>query len=267
MANPHDDGQPSDEVLVAYRDGELGAEESARLEARLAGDATLTARLDTLGPAPARFAEAFEPLLAAAPDERLNAKLAAALGEHATAPAWTRRPSLRVVAAAVVVFAVGAAAGYLAPVAVRPRPPQEAATQPNWREAVAGYQSLITSDSMAVISDDPATIGKELTAIGGKLSLDLSPAKLTLPDLDLKRVELFDYLQRPLAQIAYLSSDGPIAFCIIANGRPDEASAFEQRDGFNIVYWNKGGRGYLVIGHAPRVRLETLAGELAERVS
>jgi anti-sigma factor RsiW len=38
------------------------------------------------------------------------------------------------------------------------------------------------------------------------------------------------------------------------------------REGFNVVYWNDDGRGYLVIGKAPRSVLEAYAGTLAPRV-
>jgi hypothetical protein len=68
-------------------------------------------------------------------------------------------------------------------------------------------------------------------------------------------------------QLAYLSPEsGPLALCIIANGRPDEGIAFEMREGFNIVFWTDKGRGYMLIGKAPRAALEAYAGTLQTRV-
>jgi anti-sigma factor RsiW len=266
MADPVDNGQPDDDLLVAYLDGELGDERRAALEARLAGDAALKARLDALDAGERRFAEAFEILLAAAPQERLDAALASAVGRRgpgASTP-WRR---LAMMAAGVVLFAVGAVGGYMAPQVLPAPPQQEAAAQPNWRDAVAGYQAFLTAESMSVIAEDPAAVGEELAAVGVKLALDLSPEKLALPHVYLKRVQLLDYREKPLVQLAYLSrQDGPISFCIIANGQPDQPPEFEERNGFNIVFWTAGGRGYLLIGTAPRERLEALAGELAARV-
>ncbi len=265
MADPVDNGQPDDEVLVAYLDGELAAEGRAALELRLAGDTALKARLETLRSGGRRFAEAFDTLLAAAPGDRLGAMLVDAARERRGEGRRGRRwPGM--VAAAVVIFAVGGIAGYVTPQLLAPQR-QEASEQPNWREAVADYQGFLTAESMSVIAEDPASVDQELAAVGDKLSLDLSAEKLALPDAYLKRVQLFDYWQRPLVQLAYLSpQDGPISFCIIASGRPDQAPQFEQRHGLNIVFWTTGGRGYLLIGKAPRETLEALASALATRV-
>jgi anti-sigma factor RsiW len=266
MANPVDSGQPDDEVLVAYLDGELAADERAALDSRLAGDAALKARLDALGRGGRRFAEAFDTLLAAAPSDRLEAMLADVVGKPTggAQQGWRR---LAMAAAAITIFAVGGVAGYVAPQLLPAPPQQEAAAQPNWREAVAGYQAFLTAESMSVIAADPASVNQELTAVGEKLALDLSPDKLTLPHVYLKRVQLFDYWEKPLVQLAYLSpQDGPISFCIIANGQPDQPPQFEERDGFNVVFWTTGGRGYLLIGKAPRQTLEALAAALATRV-
>lgn len=265
MADPVDSSQPGDDILVAHLDGELGDDERATLEARLASEPALKARLDALDAGGRRFAEAFEMLLAAAPQERLDAALANAMGGGGHRRGSWRR--LATAAAAVVIFAVGAVAGYVAPQLLPAPQQQEAAAQPNWREAVAGYQAFLTAESMSVIAEDPASVGQELAAVGAKLALDLSPEKLALPHVYLKRVQLFDYWERPLVQLAYLSpEDGPISFCIIANGRPDQVPQFEERNGFNIVFWTVGGRGYLLIGKAPRETLEALAGALAARV-
>ncbi len=90
---------------------------------------------------------------------------------------------------------------------------------------------------------------------------------MALPNAALKRAELFDFRGKPLVQLAYLTPDsGPVALCIIANGRPDEAAAFETREGFNIVFWTDQGHGYMLIGKAPRGELEAYAGDLIAKV-
>ena len=266
MASPVDNARSDDELLVAYIDEELDAQTRVRIDARLAGEPELKARLEALRRGDRRFNEAFDAVLVAAPTDRLEAMVAGLVGTKPVTP-WASARRLAAVAAAVAVFAAGAAAGYLTPrLTVAPQR-QEVAAQPNWRQAVAGYQAYITADTMEVIADDPAAVGAELAAVGAKLSLDLSADNLALEHAYLKRVQLFDYRDRPLVQIAYLSRDeGPISFCIIANGRPDEDIEFEEREGLNLVYWNKDGRGYMLIGRAPRATLEAYAGQLAPRV-
>jgi hypothetical protein len=133
---------------------------------------------------------------------------------------------------------------------------------------VAEYQSLTTADTLAAIAESPTAVSGELAAVGGRLALDLSPDKLVLPDVALKRAQLYEFRGMPLAQVAYLSPEsGPIALCIINNGRPDAPPAFERREGYNIVFWTVGGRGYMLIGKAPRETLEAYAGALQSRIS
>jgi hypothetical protein len=133
---------------------------------------------------------------------------------------------------------------------------------------VAEYMGFTTPETLAVVIDNPAELASELSAVGRKISLDLVPDHLALPDATLKRASLYDFHGKPLAQLAYLSpADGAFAFCIIGNGKPDAAVAHEQREGFNIVFWNRNGLGYMVIGKAPRAALEAFAGDLRARVS
>ncbi|MEX0853379.1 MAG: anti-sigma factor [Bauldia sp.] len=267
MADPTDNDRPGDDVLVAFIDGELGDEERAGIDALLAADAELRARLEALKRGGRRFAEAFEVLLAAAPAGRLNAVLASAAHSRAAPPRGWRR--LAAIAAAVAIFVAGAAVGSVAPRLWPGKPVEVAqAPAPGWRQVVAEYLVLTTSDTLSIIPESPAILSDELTAIGAKLGIELSADKLALPHVYLKQAQLFEFRGRPLAQIAYLSrDDGPVAFCIIANGQPDAGPAFEQREGSNIVFWTKDGRGFMLIGKAPRQTLEQLAGELAAHVS
>lgn len=249
-----------DGLIVAYLDGALDERERAAFEARLASDADLDARVAVLRGGARPFAQAYDALLAAAPAERMQAMLAGVMAR----PAPGRPPFLRrvvAIAAAVVIFALGAVAGG-AWIATRPAEP------PGWRQVVAEYFVLVTPETLAVISDDPAAMSAELQTIGTKLSLNLTSANLALPDAELKRAQLFEFRGRPLVQLAYLVDAGePMALCIIANGRPDADIAFEEREGSNVVFWTHGGRGYMLIGKASRPVLEAYAGDIAGRLS
>ena len=266
MANPGDSIGFDDGLLTAYLDGELAGAERAELEARLLSEPELKVRLDQLGRGGRAFGPAYDALLAAAPADRLSAMLAELAAKHAATgrrSAQSRTRMFAALAAALVIFVVGTAAGNLLPVLW-----QKPAEPPGWRQVVAEYQSLTTAETLAAIPDNASHISQELAVIGTKLSLDLSPDKLTLPNVTMKRAQLFSFRDKPLVQVAYLSpADGPIAFCIIANGRPDAAPAFEKREGYNIVFWTKAGRGYMLIGKAPRADLEAFAGNLADRIS
>ena len=274
MAVPVSSSHPDDGILVAYLDRELDEYEKAAVEKRLAADDALRARLEHLRGSNLPYADAFDLLLPAAPQDKLDAILAEATkaaGPQHKAPERIRRRASwqpRAIAAALAIFVLGAAAGYLVPLLTGAVAPVEVAEAPNWRQAVAEYLSFMTPETLSVIPDSPAVLADALTAVGKKISLDLTTDKLALPHVYLKQAQLFEFRGRPLAQLAYLSrTDGALALCIIANGRPDAPLAYEQREGFNIVFWTRDGRGYMLIGKAPRDTLETYAGDLATQVT
>ena len=133
---------------------------------------------------------------------------------------------------------------------------------------VAEYLTLYTRDTLANMPDDRSLRETELKSVGDKLALGLSVDKVALDGLALKRSQLFDLDGRALAQIAYLTSDdGPVAFCIIADGEGNRDLSFEERQGKNVVYWSKGGHAFMLIGKLSRSALETFAASLAARVA
>jgi anti-sigma factor RsiW len=259
------DSADSDAILTAYLDGELDAAERAALEKRMLTEPELKLRLDQLGRGGRAFGPAYDALMAAAPEARMAAMLAELVAQHERSVGRRARSSwwsLPAIAAAVAIFIAGGLAGYAVPALTHKAP-----EQPGWRQVVAEYQGLTTSETLAAIADDPSAMTQELSTIGSRLAIDLSPDKLALPDATLKRAQLFQFRGRPLVQLAYLSPQaGPMALCIIANGRPDEGIAFEIREGFNIVFWTDNGRGYMLIGKATRAALEAYAGTLQTRV-
>src|SRR5690348_6168141 len=105
----------TDFELLAYLDGALSQPEREALEARLAVAPELKARLRELASGGRPFAEAYDFLLRSAPRERLLASLEraqAAFGEkQATQRPFSVRQWLRPLAAAVVIFLAGGAAG------------------------------------------------------------------------------------------------------------------------------------------------------------
>jgi anti-sigma factor RsiW len=265
---------PGDEVLTAYLDGELPAEERRALEAQLAADASLKGRLDALAKGSRPFKEAFAPLLEAAPRERLEAMI------RRTTPR-PQMPAPRrgwvAAAAAVVLFAAGIAIGMVArgpaPTIVAGGTPPSAPAAgdqaaPNWRQVVAEYLVLTTPATLAAAPDNP-NLGMAIANYAKSLKLDVSTDKLMLPMQALKDVEFYDFRGKPLIEAAYLSKDATmtVAFCIILNGGADAPIAFEQREGQNIVFWSQGGHGYMVVGTLPREQLEAMAKNLQARFS
>jgi len=251
--------EDDDRKLTAYLDGELEEAKRMALEARLAADPSLRARLEAMHAAADRTRAAFAALLKTAPVADMRSRLESAL---AAAPARAATPRRRVVAIAVAVaivaFAAGLGAGRWSVGAGGER-----AERDDWRQAVVEYMALYTPESFG---EAPSPrLGEELASLSRRLGAPLDVDRLKVDDLSPRRAELLQYDGAPLGQIGYLDGATPVAFCILRDGEPDEALATSSRDGFAFASWAQGGRGFMLIGKIPVERLMAFARSLKEK--
>ena len=141
--------EDDDAQLVAYIDRELDQPDREALEARLAREPSLRERLAQLERGERPFAAAFKVLLDAAPLERLQASLAAIESreepETSVQPARGLRLGGLAAAAAILLFVGGLVIGRYG------FPAPEKSQSEDWRQAVAEYASLYTSDTFAAL--------------------------------------------------------------------------------------------------------------------
>jgi anti-sigma factor RsiW len=269
----HNIGRPSDADLVAFLDSELPSSVHRRVSHWIATDHKVQQRLILLAGGSRPFKDAYDSLLAQAPKERLETWLTglpAAKANGPSTPHWWK--SAGAIAAGILLFFVGIAADRLLPTSNGPPPPpthieNQSHNADDWRQAVAEYLTLYTTETLAGIPDDANLRDKELTLVGGKMRLALSARLIALQNLSLKRAQIFEYDGKPLGHIAYLDpNDGPIALCIVGNG-PDSGPQVEQREGFNVVHWSRGGHGFMLIGKTPVSRLQEFAADLSGRLA
>jgi len=289
--SPAQDMDLSNETLVAYIDGELSADEQARVAEALRHDDEAQERLDLLKRGGRAFDEAFDGLLAAAPERQLQAmfsdlvakKTAArpgggALDQEAGAadetvvplrrPQRTRsRPPLWQMAAAAAILVFVFAGGMVTGGLFGP-PAQVGEEQVGWREAAARYVALFSAETLAGFPDDPGQRQANLQKIETALGLPLSDERISNPQLAFKGTQLLQLRDKPLAQISYLH-DGrtPVALCIIRSGKDPAAPDTEQRQGLNVVHWIAEGYGFMVIGDVPEPELRQISEEFRQRFS
>jgi len=248
-----------DRKLTAYLDGELDGAERAALDARLAADPTLRARLDALRAAADGARAAFAALLETAPLAEMKTRLDAALAvPPRAAPLWSRRAAAIAAAVAIVAFAAGLGAGRWSA-----GPGGELAEHDDWRQTVADYVALYTSETFG--SAPSPRLAEEIASLSRRLDTPLDVDRLQLDGLSLRRVVLFQYEGAPLGQIAYLDDATPVAFCILRDGEADAPFASSSRDGLALASWAQGGRGFMLIGKIPIERLTALARSLKEK--
>lgn len=243
----------SDAELTAYLDGEIDAEEAARVEAALSGDADLAARVESLHIDVDALRSAGTSLLDAAPPA--PGMLLESDKAPATAPA---RRYLPAIAAALVFFVIGFGVNRLI------SPPVEE----SWQDFAAVYHALYVHKTLAHIAQTDEAAKAELTRVGGVIGRAFDHASLGAEGLDYKRAQVLGYKGKPLLQLAYLSKIGaPVALCIYKSGTTKHASVrSEKRRGLSAASWSKDGYEYLLIGGEDQALIKAAAEELARKI-
>jgi anti-sigma factor RsiW len=252
--------EDDDRKLTAYLDSELDEVERAALDARLAAEPALRARLEALRAAGDRTRRAFAALLETAPvaDLRTHLNAALAAAPRRAAPPWRQRVAAIAAAAAIVAFAAGLTAGRWSA-----GPGGGLAERDDWRQAVVEYMALYTPESFGEAVSP--RLGDELASLSRRLEAPLDVDRLKVDDLSPRRAELLQYDGAPLGQIGYLDGATPVAFCILRDGEPDAALTTSSRGGFAVASWAHGGRGFMLVGKIPVERLTALARSLKEK--
>jgi anti-sigma factor RsiW len=250
-----------DAEIVALIDNELDNQARARLLARLAADEALHKRYEALREAKAPIVAAFDALLEGAPLSRLRAAL-----PPESVPRAASRPFARTVfrdlAAGIIGAFLGAGAAAWIALSAAPRGEPE-----DWRAAVVEYTNLYTNETFSPLHPDPALQALELGAAGARVGARLTPDSVALPGLRFAVAFMLSFNGSPLAVNAFVDDQGaPVLLCVIDNKAPDAPMRSERRDELSLAYWQRGGRGYLVIGRIPEERAVEWAGMLKERI-
>jgi anti-sigma factor RsiW len=277
--------KPSDELLIAYLDGELDAESANEVAAAITRDPALAHEAQRLGETVAALRAAFDDVLHEPVPERL---LAAARGElggdkvvrfpyplmrAAAQPAagWGRWAALPI-AASVACLIIGGGVGYLislqSPIVLNPPPGEQvAAASSNWLDNVAGYHKMLVNagpndTALVDIPADPQSAG------GRKLAL---PQDFHLPDLKAwglayqgGRVLFIE--GRPATQLFYTTDNkalGPVTVVVANTSLPDKAPTPEQRGDVNLLWWRHHGHEYAVVGTANHGYLWNIHNDLS----
>ena len=245
----------TDEELVGYLDGQIEPTRWNEIDTALAQDQALAARLAALEIDNGALTAAFDAVTAAAPVERLRARLSA---QAPPVSSPRRLPRWAAIAAALI---AGVALGYGVGASNVGRAAKD------WHVAVADYQALYTRATLAAIAQDQARQQPEVADVAEKLGLAVAFEALQIPGLEFKRAQLLAFNGRPIAQFAYLDANGnPVAFCVTAVGKADHAMKGETFGALRAVSWSKNGFGFIVIGAVQADVLQNAAELLAKRI-
>ena len=246
----------SDELLVAYVDGQLARKQTRAVEKVLAQDDVIARRVDALKDAHSRLEAAFEAILAG---EEAEVAAKSSPQRPGIFIEWGTAAKIALAGAGLAAALVLAMAGYGWPL-VMPElarhpsgmtdPDYVGSLPPSWQEEAARAQALLSRASLEVGLESQGNqdlIAFQLTqAIGPSVKLpDLQPQGFRFV-----RAQLLRSGEEPLAQLLYLGASG--------------ALVFKQYGAIGSVTWSRDGIAYLLAGEGDEASLMQLAQRIGQ---
>ncbi|MBL4597743.1 MAG: hypothetical protein JKX93_02115 [Rhizobiaceae bacterium] len=255
----------SDEILTAFLDQELSETERARVETALAADMTLADRLHALEIDTSAFVKSYDALKQFAPAEKLETPQT----QSNTSYIPNGRKGL-IAASVVLALGLGVSLGLVLGETgfshTNSQVQQQTASNEEWRQAVAEYQALYTSNTLNRVNLPVNEQKENLAALSKDIDLEITIEKLLLNELEFKRGQVLNYKGKKLVQLAYLYENSkPVAFCILNESQGEFEISPEQRKNLKIVHWTKNGRSFMIIGDVPKLKLKSMATKLNMR--
>lgn len=262
----------SDELLVAYVDGQLARKQAQAVDRVLAQDDVIAKRVVALKDAHGRLEAAFAAVLAG---EEADAASHPAPHARGIFIPWTSLLQASLATAGMILALGMLLAGFGWPLKM----PQFAARDPlpadpefvgsvarDWRDEAVRAQSLLARDSLEIgleSQSNPDLIGFQLArAVGPGFAVpDLAPEGYRFT-----RGQLLRFEGEPLAQLLYLGTSGaPLALYAKA-GRGDSPLRARHYGTLLGVTWSEAGVTYLLAGEADETQLRKLAATIGKTV-
>jgi anti-sigma factor RsiW len=254
----------SDELLVAYVDGQLARKQSRAVEKVLEQDDVIARRVEALKDAHGRLEEAFDAILAG---EELEVAKPEPERPGFFVP-WATAVKVGLAGTGLAAALALMIAGYGWPLSMPELartssgvtdPAYTGSLAPSWQETAARAQGLLSRESLEVGLDSQGN----LDLIAFQLSQAIGPG-LRLPNLDAQgyrfaRGQLLRAGEEPLAQLLYLGTSGAPLSLYEKKSAGSEAPAFKRYGGIGSVAWSEDGIAYLLAGEADEAALMTLA--------
>lgn len=254
----------SDELLVAYVDGQLERKQSRAVEKVLEQDDVIARRVHALKDAHSRLEAAFEAVLAG---EKTIVEPPPEPPDPGIFITWRNAAKIGLTGAGLLAALLLAIAGYGWPLAL-PNPGSRSDTAEvkwtgslpaMWQDDVVHAQTLLSRETLSVSPEGQAN--QDL--IGFQLAQAIGPA-LKLPDLKSEgfrfmRGQLLRAGDEPVAQVLYLGASGAPLALYAKKGEAAADPVFKSYGAIGSVSWSEDGIVYLLAGELNGPRLTQLA--------
>jgi len=292
--------RPSDELLVAFLDGELDETQRTEIAAWLDQDAETRDLAGKLAETAVLLHAAYDDVM----HEPLPARLIAAargsaVAESSNVVAFPPRSRFKTLitdkrwwtgvamAAAVSGLVIGGGVGYFAnnepgkmaeaKIAEVEQQLQQAQSNValasgSWLDNIAGYHKMLVtagSDDAGLV-DVPGDDSKDPRKGNQKLPSDIRVPNLKPWDLTYQGGRKLIVEGRPAMQLYYTTGNkslGPLTLVIGSSNRPDSNATLDHRDDVNVVYWRHQGHSYAIVGTASIGYLWNLYKDIAYQLN
>jgi len=278
--------RPSDEILIAYLDGELAGGDRVAVAQALAGDETLRARAQALNDSTRLIRAAYDAVLREPVPERLIAAARAAEAETMIQHLMARLEHWRAmmgdrtwwiaapVAASLVGIVLGTGMGYFAAsqqgvtMAAQQAALNGNVTAANWLDNIAGYHELFVNAGPddRQLMDVPADGGNDALRKAGQLPSDFHLPDLKPWGLNFQGARFLVVEGQPATQLFYITDNqslGPLTVVVASTSKPDLAPTFDKRGDLNLLYWRHHGHEYALVGTADIGYLWNISNDIA----
>lgn len=254
----------SDDLLVAYVDGQLARKQTRAVEKVLEQDDVIARRVVALKDAHGRLEAAFDAILAGEEAEVSAMPVPQRPGIFIE---WGTAAKVALASAGLIAALVLAIAGYGWPLVMPELArhpsgeafPEYTGSLPSWHEEAARAQALLSRASLEVGLESQGN--QDLIAF--QLGQAIGPS-LKLPDLQSRgfrfvRGQLLRSGGEPVAQLLYLGTSGAPLALYAKKGEGSDAPQFKPYGAIGGVAWSEGGITYLLAGEEDEGVLMRLA--------
>lgn len=272
----------SDELLVAYVDGQLARDQTRAVDKVLEQDEVIARRVDTLKDAHDRLESAFEAILAGEVSEAMAAMRLAPLPR--SKPRGNGLAKVGLATAGVGLALAALVAGYGWPlvmpdlITLGDRAPQQhlkpqialapAQQPPTWQEAAARAHALLSRASVEVGLESQGNQDLVVFQVAQAIGPAVKLPNLEAQGLKFMRAQLLRFGDKPLAQMLYLGArKDPLALYAMRGGRGDSRPVFRQEGAVGSVSWRDDGIAYLLAGEDDEAALVRLAEKIRNEPS
>lgn len=256
-----------DRLLMSYVDDLLSTKHCAKVERLIAHSEEVAARVTALRASDVPYRDAFETFCSIPVPESLSRNVEALIESHQASertPYGRKRGGMAWLAVAFFtgVMSSGAAFQMLSnPASTSMQSASSSA--PAWVQAVVSYQTLYARDTLASVKEDHAGTVKLVSAIQHEDGMAVRVPDLSDDSLTFKRVQRLSYRNSRLVQIVYLPAHGqPVALCVMAEGKPDQAPSAQRVGDMNTVTWRHANLAYVLAAKGSSEELQQLAAKI-----